>query len=60
MTVSNAQKAAIKRWNEKNKDKRNYYTRRSTARGFIKNNATEEDLKELSGLIKERRAELLK
>jgi hypothetical protein len=60
MTVSNAQKAAIKRWNEKNKEKRNYYTRRSMARGFIKNNATEEDLKELSVLIKERRAELLK
>lgn len=60
MVVSPAQKSAIKRWNEKNKEKRNYYTRRSTARGFIKNNATEEDLEELSALIKERRVELLK
>jgi len=60
MSVSEAQRRAIKAWNEKNKEKRNYFTRRSMARGFIKNNATEEDLKELSALIKDRRAELLK
>lgn len=60
MSVSEAQKAAIKKWNEKNKEKRNYYTRRSMARGFIKNNATEEDLKELSALIKERMEKLMK
>jgi len=60
MPVSEAQRKAIKKWNAKNKEKRNYFTRRSTARGFIKNNATEEDLNELSSLIKERREELLK
>lgn len=60
MVVSNAQKAAIKRWNEKNKEKRNFYTRRSTARSFIRDFAKEEDLEELSALIKDRRAELLK
>lgn len=60
MSVSEAQKAAIKKWNEKNKDKRNFYTRRSTARSFIRDFAKEEDLKELSALIKERMEKLMK
>lgn len=60
MTVSNAQKAAIKRWNERNKEKRNFYTRRSMARSFIKSWATEDDLNELSALIKERMENLMK
>lgn len=54
MPVSEAQRKAIAKWNAQNKEKRNYYTRRSTARGFIKKWATEEDLNELSSLIKER------
>ena len=44
-----------KRWQEKNKDYSNYLKHRSSARGFIRNKATEEDLKELEQLIKERR-----
>lgn len=60
MSVSEAQRQAIAKWNAKNKDKRNYYTRRSTARGFIKKWATEEDLNELSSLIKERMENLMK
>ena len=32
---------------------RNYLTKRSTSRGFIRNNATKDDLLELQELIKE-------
>ena len=46
---------ADKRWNEKNKERRNYLGQRSSARSFIRNKATEEDLLELENLIKERR-----
>lgn len=60
MVVSPAQKKAISNWNAKNKEKRNFYTKRSMARSFIRNLAQEEDLNELSSLIKERREELLK
>lgn len=47
-----------KRWQEKNKDYSNYLKARSSARGFIRNKATDEDLKELEQLIKERRTVL--
>ena len=46
-----AQAAADKRWAEKNREHRNYLSRRSNARGFIKNLATTEDLEELKELI---------
>lgn len=49
---------ADKRWNEKNKERRNYLGQRSSARSFIRNKATEEDLLELENLIKERRNKL--
>lgn len=45
-------------WHKRNSRKTYYYIRKSTARGFIKNNATLEDLYELEGLIKERRVQL--
>ncbi len=45
------QKAANQRWAEKNKEHKNYLSRRSNARGFIRNLATKEDLTELSKLI---------
>lgn len=48
-----AQKKASKKWNEKNREHRNYMTKRSTARGFIRNHATKEDLLELQELIQE-------
>lgn len=47
------QQRANKKWNEKNREYRNYLTRRSNARGFIRNNATKDDLLELQELIKE-------
>lgn len=52
-----AQAEATKRWLEKspdNKVHRNYLSRRSNARGFIRTMATAEDLEELKQLISER------
>ena len=48
-----AQQRANKKWNAKNREHRNYLTKRSTSRGFIRNHATQEDLLELQELIKE-------
>ena len=48
-----AQQRANKKWNERNREHRNYLTKRSTSRGFIRNNATKDDLLELQELIKE-------
>ena len=49
-----AQQRANKKWNERNREHRNYLTKRSTSRGFIRNHATQEDLLELQELIQER------
>ncbi|WP_438467791.1 hypothetical protein [Streptococcus pluranimalium] len=46
-----AQEKATKKWNEENRAHRNYLTKRSTARGFIRNHATLEDLEELKEMI---------
>ena len=46
------QQRANKKWNEKNREYRNYLTKRSTSRGFIRNNATKDDLLELQELIR--------
>ena len=48
-----ARQRADKKWNEKNREHPNYMTNRSTARGFIRNHATKEDLLELQELIEE-------
>ena len=53
-----AQTEANKRWQEKNKEHSNYLKSRSSARGFIKNKATIEDLEELENLMKIRRKEI--
>lgn len=58
MRETTAQTEANKKWQEKNKEYSNYLKARSTARSFIKNKATEEDLKELEQLIEERRKQL--
>lgn len=47
------QQRANKKWNAKNRERRNYLTKRSASRGFIRNNATKDDLLELQELIKE-------
>lgn len=42
------------KWASGNKEHRNYLNRRSNARGFIRNFATFEDLKELKKMIEEK------
>ena len=54
------QQRANKKWNEKNREYRNYLTKRSMSRGFIRNHATQEDLLELQELIQERFERILK
>ncbi|ETI84473.1 MULTISPECIES: hypothetical protein [Streptococcus] len=54
------QAAANRRWSEKNKEHKNYLSRRSNARGFIRNLATKEDLTELSKLIEKNLEKFLK
>lgn len=55
MPVSESQKRANKKWDEANKERKAYINKRSTARSFIRNKATLEDLDELTYLIQERR-----
>lgn len=55
-----AQQRANKKWNERNREHRNYLTKRSTSRGFIRNHATKEDLLELQKLIQEKLKKFLK
>ena len=55
-----AQQRANKKWNARNREHRNYLTKRSTSRGFIRNHATKDDLLELQELIKERFERILK
>ncbi|MBD8084919.1 hypothetical protein HUK45_01340 [Limosilactobacillus sp. c9Ua_26_M] len=52
--VSEAQLKANKKWNDKNKDKQRIYRYRSYARKFIRDLATDDDLKELQEMIQER------
>jgi hypothetical protein len=52
----NPQTEANKRWQEKNRERTRYLRNRSTARNFIKKDATEEDLQELESLIEDKRS----
>ena len=45
------QQRANKKWNARNREHRNYLTKRSTSRGFIRNHAANDDLLELQELI---------
>lgn len=56
--MSEAQKRADENWRKNNKEHANYLRARSTARSFIKNKATLEDIKELLELIEIRKNEL--
>ncbi len=49
-----------KKWREQNKEHYNYLRKRSTARSFIRNNATIEDIAELRNLLDEREKSLEK
>lgn len=56
--MTNAQTKATKKWNENNREHRNYLSKRSSARSFIRNHATMDDLNELEELIKEKKEAL--
>lgn len=58
--VSDSQRKAQKKYDEKNREKRTYLSQRSTSRGFIRNKATMEDLEELEELITARKKALAK
>ncbi|RHW49269.1 hypothetical protein DS834_08020 [Lactobacillus bombicola] len=60
MALSEAKKRANARWNAKNKDKQLIYNTKSAAKRFVKEFATEDNLKELEQLIAQRRAILNK
>lgn len=53
-----AQQKATKKWNKNNREHRNYLSKRSSARSFIRNHATMNDLNELEEIIKEKKEEL--
>ncbi|GAF41628.1 hypothetical protein FC83_GL000967 [Agrilactobacillus composti DSM 18527 = JCM 14202] len=55
MVLSEARKRANKRWDEKNRERKRYLNKRSTARCFIANHATDEDIETLQALINERK-----
>lgn len=57
--MANSQEKATKKWNEQNREYRNYLSKRSSARGFIRNHATGSDLNELEELIAGRRYALM-
>lgn len=56
--VSEAQKRASKKWDRKNKSRRQYINKRSITRNFIKKEAVKEDLDEFKILLKNREKEL--
>ena len=56
----NAQTEANKKWQDKNREKARYLRNRSTARNFVKKQATLDDIKELEELITNRKEELNK
>ncbi len=49
---------ANKKWDENNKDRKNYIVKRSTTKNFILKLATKEDLKAIESYIEERKAKL--
>ena len=56
--LTEARKKANKKWDENNKDRKNYIVKRSTTKNFILKLATEEDLKAIESDIEERKAKL--
>ena len=54
--TTNAQIQAIKNWQSNNKEYSNYLKSKSSAKSFIKNKATIEDIEDIEKLIKEVKA----
>lgn len=57
--LSKAQINAQKKYDEGNKERRNYLRSRSSARSFIRTKATKEDLQELKEMIKNKEEEIM-
>lgn len=51
--LSEAKTKANKKWDDKNKERKSYIVKRSTARNFIKN-MLDEDIEEFKTLLEER------
>lgn len=60
MKETNKRTEYNKNWQHKNKDHAQYLRYRSSARSFIRNKATEEDIEELEKLIAIRKEEFKK
>lgn len=56
--LSESRKKANAKWDAKNKERKKYINKRSTAKSFILNLATKDDLDQIEKFIKERRKEL--
>lgn len=56
--LTDAQVRAKKNWDDKNREHSSYLKSRSSAKSFIRNKATLEDLEEIEKLITERRKSL--
>lgn len=55
LPLPESKKRANKKWDEGNKERKQYLNKRSVARNFIKKSATNDDLDELESLIKYRK-----
>lgn len=53
--LTEARKRANKKWDEKNKNRKQYLNKRSTTKSFILNLATLEDLNNIENFISKRR-----
>lgn len=56
--LSEARKKANRKWDAKNKDRKQYINRRSVTKNFILKEATDEDLKKIEDYIKQRKDKL--
>lgn len=56
--LSEAHKKANKKWDAKNKDRKQYLNKRSNAKNFILKLATKKDLEQIKEYIKQRENEL--
>lgn len=56
--LSEARIKANRKWDEKNKERTSYLRSRSSAKSFIKNKATKEDIEMLKDVMKKRLGEL--
>lgn len=52
-TTTEAQRRAKAKWQKKNREKASYYTAKSTAKRFITKLANDEDLEEITQIVKE-------